>query len=179
MSINGITSVVTRVVKVGKEAEYEAFLKNANEISSSFQGFLGSDIFKNPSKREYTLVFKFDSQDNYQKWNTSQEKKDLLANIDELAEKTTFVQLSGLEYWFNYDFKGLTNPPQKYKMILATALGLYPLVLILPPTIGKYLGFLGTYLTTLLSVLIMLILMTYLVMPVITKILSKWLFSKS
>jgi antibiotic biosynthesis monooxygenase (ABM) superfamily enzyme len=63
-------------------------------------------------------------------------------------------------------------------LALVMVLGLYPLLILVVPTLRSLLHGLPELVAALLSALIMVSLMTYAVMPVLTRLLAPWLFPK-
>src|SRR5439155_790317 len=74
--IDVVTVVVTRKVKAGRAADYEAWLKGVTQVVARWPGFLGISVFK-PANTEapYTFVYKFDSGDHLDAWLNSSERK--------------------------------------------------------------------------------------------------------
>ena len=65
-----VTTEVTRRIKPGHEAAYEAFLEGIGAAARQSPGFLGVEIFRPPSAAagDYRIVYRFDSRANLQRW---------------------------------------------------------------------------------------------------------------
>lgn len=86
--------------------------------------------------------------------------------------ETGFRELQGLEAFFRSPHG---NPPPKWKMAIATAIGVYPTSLFLGETVGRL-----TYPWPLLGrtavfAIVMVALLTWVVMPFVTRVLHAWL----
>jgi uncharacterized protein len=60
----GVTMVVRRSVLPGKESQYEDWLRQVQQVSSTFAGHMFMQVLP-PSKTEshYTLIFGFENQE--------------------------------------------------------------------------------------------------------------------
>jgi uncharacterized protein len=65
-----VTTEVTRRIKPGHEAAYEAFLDGISAAARRSSGFLGVEVFRPPSAAagDYRIVYRFDSRRNLQRW---------------------------------------------------------------------------------------------------------------
>jgi hypothetical protein len=70
---------------------------------------------------------------------------------------------------------GEPSPP-RYKMVIVTWLGVFPIVTILFSVFGHWLNLLPTLVRTLVFTAVMVTLMTYVVMPRMTRLFSFWLY---
>ncbi len=64
----------------------------------------------------------------------------------------------------------------RYKMVIVTWLGVFPIVTILFSVFGHWLNLLPTLVRTLVFTAVMVTLMTYVVMPRMTRLFSFWLY---
>ena len=81
----------------------------------------------------------------------------------------------GLEFWFTPPQAPMLRQPPRWKMVLLTLLGLYPISLLLNLGIVPLLGGLPLWLRVLLTSSVIVTTMTYLVMPGITRGFTGWL----
>src|SRR5258708_7941915 len=99
-----VTIVVTRTVRPGRERDYEEVLTGASAAARRYPGHMGVSVIRprDPGRREYTLIFRFDTVDNLRGWETSEDRAAWAAKAAPLCEGDTSVQkLSGLEAWFS------------------------------------------------------------------------------
>ena len=69
-----ITTTVTRRVKPGHEAFYDAFLKGIIAAARAFPGHIGVEVFRPQSPAgEYRTVYRFDSAEHLRAWLDSDE----------------------------------------------------------------------------------------------------------
>lgn len=174
MNDQGVTIVVTRTIKAGREAEYEQWLRGFAETAGRFPGHLGITVFRpRPGTRDYTFVGRFDSEANLAIWEKSPERKEWLARAAELAERVNVQRTIGLEAWFAHPEAPLLAPP-RWKMAIVTWLVAFPLIQIIAPAVAVL--DIPPIAHRALMVVGMVLLMTYLVMPAATRALRGWLF---
>ena len=85
-------------------------------------------------------------------------------------------ELHGLEAWFNQP--DLPRPP-RWKMAVATLLGVYPASLLLGAYVAPALSDQHHLVRTLVISVCMVICLTWIVMPQVTKFLHRWLYPKA
>ena len=97
--------------------------------------------------------------------------------LGELTEGDPRIEeLSGLEGWFTLpEHPGLAKPP-KYKMALATFLGVFPVAMGLNLTLGPAIRPWHFVLSSAIFNACVVILLTWVVMPLVTRALHRWLF---
>lgn len=174
MTDQGVTIVVTRTIKAGREAEYEQWLRGFAETAGRFPGHLGITVFRpRPGSRDYTFVGRFDSEANLAVWEKSPERADWLERAAELAERVKVERTTGIEAWFAHPETPLLAPP-RWKMAIVTWFVAFPLIQIIAPAVAT-LG-IPAMARSALMVVGMVLMMTYLVMPAATRALRGWLF---
>jgi uncharacterized protein len=174
-----VTTTVTRRIKPGHEAAYEAFLEGIIAAASRFPGHLGVEVFRPPTadSGEYRIVYRFDTAAHLRRWLDSDEHAAWLQRAEPHVAgpmRTEFV--TGLETWFALPSQpGLPAPPA-YKMAIVTWATIFPLitlvVVVLTPLIRTLPLVVRLGLTTLATVP----LMTWIVMPRVTWLLRRWLY---
>lgn len=176
-----VTVVVTRVVKAGREREYEEVLRKILEVAQRFPGHLGVNVMKprNPGDREYTLVFRFDTVENLRRWELSKERAEFIVKVAPFTEGEAHVQkLTGMEAWFA--LPGHTvRPPARYKMAVVSWVAAFPLVQLMTGFLLPRLEFLPPIAKGLVMSVMMIVLMTYVVMPRLTKLFAPWLYPRT
>ena len=186
-----VTVIVKRIAKKDKVKEFEEWLSGISKEVSRQEGSMGIDIIKptpnisNKSKPEYVIIFRFNTYENLDKWETSPIRHEWLQKGRKLAESDYDVQkLTGLEFWFTPYFKDESSPmiplqpPPRYKMVIVTI----PVISILLMTLVPQIHFLTEMLSIpfpirlVIALTITVLLMTYVIMPLLTKLLKPWLF---
>src|SRR5437667_10737226 len=70
-----VTICVTQRVKSGREQDFEKWLQGIARTAEQFAGHQGINIIQPTAhSQEYTYIFRFDSYEHLQKWETSAEK---------------------------------------------------------------------------------------------------------
>jgi antibiotic biosynthesis monooxygenase (ABM) superfamily enzyme len=97
------------------------------------------------------------------------------ANARTLTEgEPVYRELHGLEAWF----RSPHAPPPRWKMAIATLLGVFPTSLLLGVAVAPFLDPLPMAIRSLVIATCMVALLTWVVMPAVTKILHPWLHPK-
>ncbi|MCR6628695.1 MAG: antibiotic biosynthesis monooxygenase [Magnetospirillum sp.] len=174
-----VTIMVSRDVSPANRDLFEAAMRELTDRSLGYAGHLGVTVFR-PAAGEaaYRILFKFDSQTNYESWRASPEVAGLIAKVDGLTEeKASVAVLNGLESWFT--LPGITpKPPPRPKMALVTWAALFPLVSLLLTVLQPVLSRVPFLVGTLIVTGLVTVLMTYVVMPRLTRLLARWLFAR-
>jgi uncharacterized protein len=176
-----VTVNVVRQVKPGCAAEFEVALADILAAAESFEGHLGSTVFRSADRdrAEYRVVFKFQHLSMLHEWEESPIRARLLDRINRLTVGEGSIQvLTGLETWFTLPAQTATLPPPRYKMVIISWAVIFPLINIIPPLLQPILSPLHSLLRGAISALIMVSLMTYVVMPRTTKLFAGWLYPK-
>jgi uncharacterized protein len=174
-----VTTAVTRRVKPGHEAAYEAFLVGIIGAARACPGYLGVEVFRPASGRggEYRTVYRFDSVAHLRGWLGSAERAAWLRRAEpHVAGPMRTQVLTGLEGWFTLATQPGVPPPPRYKMALVTWVTLFPLITLVvvatAPLVGGWPLVLRLAVTTGVTVP----LMTWVVMPRVTRLLHRWLY---
>lgn len=174
-----VTVVVTRRIKPGHEAAYEAWLTALLHEVATVPGYLGTDVHRPPptGPREYTSVFRFDSLAHLRGFETSELRRRALAQVAEHVEAdAVWQQLTGLEFWFTPPPGTVVPQPSRLRMALVMIVMVYVLVLVLGQLVGLVLGEAPLPLRLLITITIEVFLMTYVLMPTITRWLARWIY---
>jgi uncharacterized protein len=174
----GVTVVVVRTVRAGQEAECEAWMHGVSAVATQFPGHLGVTIFRpKPGARDYTFVFRFDTNEHLAGWEKSAERDDWVHRAEAFTERVTVHKLTGLETWFAAPGAPIAIPP-RWKMVVVSWCVAFPLIQILTATLGKALANaeLPPIAVGAIAGLVMVLIMTYLAMPFVTKMLRAWLY---
>lgn len=174
-----LTVVVSRRVKKGQEVEFEKLSSQMTERASAFPGYLGAAMFRPSSADdpEYRIVFKFRDRDTLTAWEESEERAELLEQIESLLVQPSEREItSGIVTWFTLPGQNPVKPPPKWKMTIVSWLALYPAVTLVFVLFGDLLASVPLLLRTLVVTVVVMLLMTYVLMPRMTRWFSFWLF---
>jgi len=174
-----VTTVISHVVKPGREPGYEAWFHGIAADARKFKGHLGVSTIRpqHHAHPEYVVILKFDCYDNLKAWLESDVRREWIERLQPLIEKPEDIQtLTGLETWFTLPNKSMKAPPPRYKMALVTWLGVFVTISILNRLLVPLLSWLPALLTSLTITGLTVMLLTYLIMPRLTPLFRKWLY---
>jgi uncharacterized protein len=175
-----VTTTVTRRIKPGHEAAYEAFLAGISGAARAFPGYLGVEVFRpTPGGHggEYRIVYRFDSLAHLETWVDSPEHAAWLERAEpHVAGPMRTQVLTGLESWFTLPTQPGTPPPPPYKMALVTWMTIFPLITLVVVASAPLLGSLPLVARLAVTTGITVPLMTWVVMPRVTRLLGRWLY---
>lgn len=180
-STDPLTVVVSRRVKKGNQQEFEALSSKMTERASRFPGYLGTAMFRPASEDdpEYRIVFKFHDRESLAAWEASNERAELLEQIESLLVQPSEREVtSGIVTWFTLPGQNPVTPPPKWKMTLVSWLALYPAVTLVFVMFGDWLAQIPLFVRTLLVTAVVMLLMSYVLMPRMTRWFAFWLFPK-
>lgn len=172
-----VTWIISRQCIAGKEADYERWIAGISAEMQHFPGYEGVNIIRpNAGSGEYVLILRFDTYEHLRLWEQSDARKVWLAKLQPLTRGETKTQvLTGMEYWFTLPNQGQVMPA-RYKMVLLSWLGLFPMSLVVALFLQEPLAFIALPVRIALTNLVLLALMTYVVMPRLTRLFKRWLY---
>ena len=174
-----VTTAVTRRVKPGHEAAYEAFLAGISSAARAFPGYLGIEVFRPApgASDEYRTVYRFDSVAHLRSWLDSAERAAWLQRAEpHVAGPMRTQVLVGLEGWFTLPTRPGVAPPPAYKMALVTWVTIFPLITLVVVVSAPLLGSLPLVVRLAATTAVTVSLMTWVVMPRMTRLLHRWLY---
>ena len=178
MRVEPVTLAFSFVVKNGKEKEFEQWAHEITEAGRHFEGHLGSNWIRS-SNRDYTVVIKFLDIEDAHKWLNSSIRKRLLKKVIPLViefKPNKFQNVTGLETWFTLPGSATIKPPPRWKMVIATMIGIYPIGLVYQAYLVGYFRDIPLLLRPVALSLILTPVLTYVIMPQLTKLLRSWLY---
>ncbi|BBD58790.1 antibiotic biosynthesis monooxygenase [Nostoc sp. HK-01] len=174
-----VTAVITHLIKVGREEEYEEWMRGIIPVARTFPGHLGVNVLR-PQKgvhSEYIIVLHFDHHKNLQAWLESDVRQELIERAKPLIQAPEDVQiLTGLETWFELPRRSQKSPPKRYKMVLLTWLGVFVTISIVSRLLSPLLTPLPMLLAQVITIGVVVWILTYLLMPQLTRFFYKWLY---
>jgi len=176
-----LTVVVSRRVRKGQQEAFEALSSQMTERASRFPGYLGTAMFRpaSPDDPEYRIVFKFRDRETLTAWEESEERAELLQQIESLLVQPSEREVtSGIVTWFTLPGQNPVTPPPKWKMTIVSWLALYPAVTLVFVIFGDLLAQVPLLLRTMIVTIVVMGLMSYLLMPRMTRWFAFWLFPR-
>lgn len=173
-----VTLLVTRRVRAGDETEFQAVMNGISATAGTFPGFLGKEVFRSvlPGAVDYRVAVRFRRESDLRRMQDSEEFRTWLARAEALAEARVVERVNGLEAWFTLPEQHPGPPPPRWKMMLASAVGIYPMISLMPLMLGPLVAHLPRWLGNLVTVAVLMPLMTWGVMPLVTRVLRPWLY---
>jgi uncharacterized protein len=169
---------ITRRIKPGCEAEFQKLLQEFFKTSFAHIGVHGASMLVPPPgspSPEFGILRTFANAQERDAFYSSPMFKSFDEKVRPLTEgDPVHRQLTGLEAWF----RSPQNPPPRWKMAVATYLGVVPVIMGLSLTIGPVVRSWNFILNNLVFNACVVALLTWVVMPLITRILHRWLHSK-
>ena len=166
---------ITRRVRPGCEAEFQSALREFFQTSFAHGGVLGASMLTPPpgsDSREYGILRTFASETERDVFYESRMFKAWEERARMLTEgEPVYRQLHGLEAWV----RSPHNPPPRWKMAVATLLGVYPVSLLIGVVLSPTLKKLPLVLNLFVVSAIIVGLLTWVVMPFVTRLLHGWL----
>lgn len=181
-----VTVVITRRVKAGQEADYEAWLARLQAAARGVPGYLGVTTQRPApgAAREYVSAVRFASLADLRHYETSDLHRRHLAEVVGLVEgDATWQLLTGLEFWFTPP-PGMAVPqPSRPRMVLLMVAVVFTLVLGIGSLVDAAASLLPwplpAPLRLLLTITLEVLLMTYWLMPQLTRRLARWIYPRA
>jgi uncharacterized protein len=175
-SAQPIHVAITRRIKPGCEQEFQTALKEFFARSLAESGVHGAAMLVPPpgsSSSEYGIIRSFASAAERDAFYTSPLYLEWRNRIAPISESDPQIrQLHGLEAFFR---QGNPSPPPRWKMAIATYLGVVPVIMTLALTLGPLIRSWNFVLNNLVFNACVVALLTWVVMPLITRALQRWL----
>ena len=176
-----VTLVVKHLIKAGREADYEAWLRRIVRIAGERPGHLGVDVVrgKQGGQALFTCVLRYRSTDALQRWLDSPERQALIAEAAPMLADGDKTEIGAAnEFWFAPLADSAATPP-RWKQAVVSLCVILPQTLLLPFIWGPILRlhpFLSNYVvSTFLVTLTIVLLVVYLLMPAATRLFAPWL----
>jgi antibiotic biosynthesis monooxygenase (ABM) superfamily enzyme len=178
-----VTVVITRRVKAGRAADYEAWLQQLQHDARDLPGYLGVTTQRPApgAPLDYVSVLRFDSLASLQAFERSELRSRALAQVNDYVEgDAAWRRLTGLEFWFTPPPGTVVPQPSRARMALVMIAVVFGLVLAIGTLVNAafaQLPFATPYpLRLLVTITIEVLLMTYWLMPLITRRLAHWIY---
>ena len=169
---------ITRRVRPGCEAEFQRALREFFQTSFAHGGVWGANMLTPPpgsDSREFGILRTFADEKERDAFYASPMFQAWEARARTLTEgEPEYRPLHGLEAWF----RSPHNPPPRWKMAVATFVGVFPTAAILNLTLGSAIRPWPFILNSAVFNAAMVALLTWIVMPLVTRMLHGWLHSE-
>ena len=166
---------IIRRVRSGCEREFQEALREFLQTSLSAGGVLGVHMLlpaPGATVREYGILRTFADEADRDAFYRSPLYAAWQARVGPLTEGERVTrELHGLEAWFR---AGDRTPP-RWKMAIATLIGVYPTSIVLSQTVGLAVSGWSMLAGNLAVAVSMVVLLTWVVMPLVTRALDAWL----
>jgi antibiotic biosynthesis monooxygenase (ABM) superfamily enzyme len=166
---------ITRRVRPGCEAEFQQGLLEFMQASFSHDGVQGASMLTPPpgsTSREFGILRTFRNQAEQDAFYETPMFKAWDERARTLTEgEPAYRKLTGLEAWF----RSPHNPPPRWKMAMATFLGVFPVAMFLNLTLGPMIRPWPFIISNAIFNACVVALLTWVVMPLVTRILHRWL----
>ncbi|MEO8488688.1 antibiotic biosynthesis monooxygenase [Pseudomonas sp.] len=176
-----VTLVVKHLIKAGREADYEAWLRRIVRIAGERPGHLGVDVVRSKQNTLalFTCVLRYSSTDALERWLDSAERQALIAEAAPMLADGDKTEIGAVnEFWFAPLADNAAKPP-RWKQAVVTLCVILPLTLLVPIIWGPVLRlhpFLSNYVVaTFLITLTIVLLVVYVLMPAATRLFAPWL----
>jgi uncharacterized protein len=167
---------ITRRVRAGCEAEFQQALREFLQTSFAHGGVLGASMLTplpGSDNREYGILRTFANEAERAAFYDSPLFKAWEERARRLTEgEPVSRQLHGLEAWFRSPSH---PPPPRWKMAVATFLGVFPVAMVLNLALGPVIRSWPFVLGNAAFNLCVVAILTWVVMPLVTRLLRRWL----
>jgi len=178
-SAEPVAVLTLRTVKPGLEEKFEAELHDFISASLEAEGQLGVHVVRpapGSRLREYGIVRRFTDSQARDRFYDSALFRQWEEKVAQLTEGVPVRQeLKGLEAWFALPGRDGSVQPPRWKMATVTALGVWPVSIVIPWLLKPLVGTLHPWVQALFIAIGIVIVLTWAVMPVLVKILRPWL----
>ena len=172
--VGPVTIAVTFSVKPRHDAEFERWARDITEAALKYPGNLGASWMRlGPI---YHVVYRFADHLLFDAWHESAERASFLVRLRPIATLVTEEHATGMETWFHLPEQLGRPAPPRWKMVVTTWIGVFPLLGLLQWVIGPRLVSWPLIARVMLLALIVVGLMTYVVMPRLARLLGSWLY---
>lgn len=167
---------ITRRVKPGCEAEFQAALREFFQASFAHGGVLGATMIVSApgsDSREFGILRTFAGERERDEFYASPLFKAWEKKCEPLTESNSWTHrpLHGLEAWF----RSPQLPPPRWKMAVATFLGVFPLAMALNLTLGPLISQWHFVARNAMFNAAVVTLLTWGIMPLVARVLHGWL----
>jgi uncharacterized protein len=170
---------ITRKIKPGCEAEFQAVLKEFFTASFGRVGVHGASMLVPPSgspSPEFGILRTFANTRERDDFYASPMFQAWEERIKPLIEgEAVYRELNGLEAWF----RSPQNPPPRWKMALLTWVAVWPVSMAVPAALNPLSGRMPNFIFAGVAAGGIVLVLTWVAMPLLVKLTKGWLHPKT
>lgn len=175
-----VLKIVFHVLPKTRE-EFERTLRSMVEAGETSPGRLGVDVLKpepgSDEPGEWQVVLRYRTEADLGAWRASRTARTSRVRLDALTVGAPHVErIHGMESWFSLADRDEVSPPPKWKMAIASAIAIYPLILFVQPVLAPLMRGAPRWLAVLMQMALITPLMTWIVLPTVIRLLKTWLY---
>ncbi|UCV23355.1 antibiotic biosynthesis monooxygenase [Ferribacterium limneticum] len=181
VSAESVTLHIEQRVRPDAVVRYEEWLRVIAAKAAEYPGHQGVHIIRPPAgHNEYSILIRFASAADAERWTNSTDRRDLLAGIADAFERDDQFRIEpGIEFWFTPPSPA-QKKPAPWKQWLITTSVIWPLTMLIPPLFKPLfaavpiLGVWGISHGIIAATIVALV--VFLIMPRYVHAVSRWLF---
>ncbi len=181
LSDESVTLLIRQRVRPDAVARYEQWLRIIAAKAAEYPGHQGVHIIRPPAgHNEYSILIRFASVADAERWTSSTDRQRLLAEIADAFEREDQFHIQpGIEFWFTPPSPA-QKKPAPWKQWLITTSVIWPLTMLIPPLFKPLFAAVPVLATWGIShgiiAATIVALVVFLIMPRYVHIVSRWLF---
>jgi antibiotic biosynthesis monooxygenase (ABM) superfamily enzyme len=167
-----VTVTVARVVRPDRRQAFERWADDALARAQRFPGNLGATLLRpGAGSSEYHLVYRFADDDSLAGWERSPERRQMLAQLQEMVDGERYARVSGLESFFTRS----PQPGPRWRLTVLTIAAVLAVTSAMQLLVLPHLADWPTGARLLLSATVVVVLLGHVLMPVLTRLFRGWL----
>ena len=182
-SDQSVTLLIQQHVRADAVTRYEQWLRIIAAKAAEYPGHQGVHIIRPPAgNNEYSILIRFASIVDAERWTSSADRQRLLAEIADAFEREDQFRIEpGIEFWFTPPSPA-QKKPAPWKQWLITTSVIWPLTMLIPPLFKPLfaavpvLGSWGISHGIIAATIVALV--VFLIMPRYVHAVSRWLFER-
>lgn len=180
-SDESVTLHIQQHVRPDAIARYEQWLRTIATRAAEYPGHQGVHIIRPlAGHNEYTILIRFASLADAERWTSSTDRQQLLTEIaDAFEREDRFYIQPGIEFWFTPPSPAQKKPAPWKQWVITTSV-IWPLTMLIPallkplfaavPVLGSWGISHGIIAATIVALVV------FLIMPRYVRLVSRWLF---
>lgn len=171
---------INRIVRPGREAEFEAALRDFLPLSMKTPGQMGVHIIRpapGSDSRDYGIIRLFANaaaRDDFYASSLFHDWEDIAAPLCEPGFKRQ--DICGLETWFTPPGQRAVVPPPRSKMAVVTFMAVYPAGMLVSIVSHPFIGDWPLFARAFINSAAIVVLLAWVIMPRLTRWLHRWLY---
>ncbi len=179
---NGVTTVICRKIRLGREKDYNDWIRRYLASERKAPGYLGTTIIipggsKSPLRY---IIRRFIDKSAMERWDNSEESQKLIQEAYNYSTRH-YETTSGLETWFTLpDLKTISqSPPPRWKMAIVIFLAAYAISSVSRYVLTPFIGEWPLFGNAVIYTAILVVSLTYFALPIVNRLLRHWLYPGS